>query len=91
MNKKRRVVVSQWYVCVSSWQGVSWLVWGQLDTATVIIENGASVEEMRSCYSTFSQLVIDEGEPSLVDEGAIQELAVLISIRKAEQASGSSR
>jgi hypothetical protein len=63
----------------------------QLDTAGVIIEKGASVEEMppmRSNCKAFSQLVI-KGERPLVG-GTISGLVVLGSIREqADQARGS--
>jgi hypothetical protein len=52
----------------------------QLDTAGVITEKGASVEEMRSSCGAFSQLVI-KGERPIVG-GVISGLVVLGSIRE---------
>ena len=64
-----------------------WLVLCQLDTAGVITEKGASVEERSSCKA-FPQLVKKQGGSTV--GGAIPGLVVLGSIRKqTEQARGS--
>jgi hypothetical protein len=64
---------------------VYWLVLCQLDTAGIITEKGASIEEMPPTVRHFFQLVI-KGERPLVG-GTISGLAVLGSIREqAEQA-----